>query len=39
MTDRISQYFEDLQDQALTEQEAAADTDPDRAYHDRFFEE
>lgn len=39
MTDRISQYFEDLQDQALTDQEAAADTDPDRTYQNRLFEE
>lgn len=39
MTDRLSQYFEDLQDQALTDQEATADRDPDRAYHNRLFEE
>jgi len=39
MTDWLSQMFEDLEDQALTDQEAAADTDPDRAYHNRLFEE
>lgn len=39
MTDRLSQMFEDLEDQALADEEAAADTDPDRAYHNRLFEE
>ena len=39
MTDRLAQYFEDLEDQALTDEEAAADTDPDRNYHNRLFEE